>query len=1027
MNKIIRYLLALLVVIDTILLIFAFKGDSHNYLHNLKDADDFNENWSVKTEDEIIEDVTFPYVLSRNAGSICELRNTVPKKWAGKTLYFFSMNKNVSVELDGEQIYKLENDKEGSSPGALFNMVNLPEDFKDGSIVIKLEILHSEKTECFASIKVVERDDVTALLFNQSFWEIAASVGIAMFAFIILIMAILSKTVTRSSSDVNSSVNGILYLGAYAICAAVYYLVLSRFPSSYLGYTVVFDYMEYITMMIMPIFMSCYYARNVLSDYRKAIGRVVIVMELNVLVQTVIKVCGVLDFCQMAGATLVCMLLSLIVVEVCMIKMTKREPTIFTHIHLVCISIILIGFIMDCVRNTLMPAGRYGEVAYRSRMAAFIYLFVLTITHVFFLYKNYELNMKVKAILLEQQIDLVNIKNEEMEQARIKAEDAEREANKANEAKSNFLARISHEIRTPINAVLGMDEMILQETKDVAIKSYATDIKGAGKNLLSLINDILDFSKIESGKMELTEIDYDLFAMINDLDTMTYYRAEAKNLEFVVDVDPNLPSLLHGDDLRIKQIIINLLTNAVKYTESGSVKLIIKGTYINEDKINLHIWVTDTGIGIKPEDIDKLYEKFQRIEETRNRNIEGTGLGMNIAVSLLGMMNSELHVMSTYGEGTTFFFDLEQEVVDNEPMGDYNKLSEKIDGAYKSILYAPKANVLVIDDNVMNCKVFSNLLKKTAINVTEGNSGKECLSLVKEHHYDIIFMDHMMPDMDGIETHRNMMNMDHMCKDTPVIIFTANAIKGAKEMYLKEGFNDFITKPIIPEQLEDMIRAYLPKELIQDSDNPVAVMNGDNKTQGVEDLPVIEGVDWKIAMLHFSEMDMLLDTAKNYYQTLATSIEDIEALYANLDNDLDNYRIKVHALKSTSALIGAMTVSTLAKLLEFAARDNEIDTIHSIHPVLVKEASKLWEALDEEFAVDKEKVSDGYIKDLLEILKGKANQLDIDAMDEIMAQLEKYSVKKEVADNYKKLAAAVVNVDIDEALMQIDEMLSVYQ
>lgn len=388
------------------------------------------------------------------------------------------------------------------------------------------------------------------------------------------------------------------------------------------------------------------------------------------------------------------------------------------------------------------------------------------------------------------------------------------EADRANEAKSSFLANMSHEIRTPINAVIGMNEMILRESSESAIRQYAYDARSSANTLLGIINDILDFSKIESGKMEIILAEYELKQLVTDLVNMIEKRAKDKGLELQVEVYPELPSRLYGDDVRIKQIVTNLLTNAVKYTERGRVTLTFSG-HIVQDRLQLYVCVEDTGIGIKQEDLDKLFSAFERIEEKRNRNIEGTGLGMSITTLLLNMMGSSLEVSSEYGKGSAFSFVLEQQVVDNTPIGEMTKKEESISYQYKEAFTAPDARLLVVDDNVMNCKVFKALLKKTKVQVTECYSGAECLQLTEEYKYDMIFLDHMMPELDGVETFRLLRSDSASLNlDTPVVVLTANAMSGAKEQYMADGFDAFLAKPIVPDELEQMLIDMLPKELL---------------------------------------------------------------------------------------------------------------------------------------------------------------------------------------------------------------------
>ncbi len=403
-------------------------------------------------------------------------------------------------------------------------------------------------------------------------------------------------------------------------------------------------------------------------------------------------------------------------------------------------------------------------------------------------------------------------RQKEMEAEILKLEKTAAES--ANEAKSSFLAQMSHEIRTPINAILGMNEMVLRESSEPQIKEYAENIKSSGRTLLSIINSILDFSKIEDGKMEIEPVSYETATLIYDLENTILERAKTKGLELIIDADEKLPKTLRGDDIRIKQVITNLLTNAVKYTEKGSVTLSVKKESETDGTAMIAVSVIDTGIGIKEEDIGVLTESFKRVDLIHNRTIEGTGLGLSIVTGLLSKMDSQLEVKSVYHQGSAFSFVLPQKVENSEPMGDYkkrtHKQAEKDDKEEK--FSAPDARVIVVDDNKMNLKVAGKLLGLFGIKADMVGSGKEALQVLSEKEYDIIFLDHMMPEMDGIEVLREIKARKLISDKTEVIALTANAISGVREMYLSEGFDDYLSKPIEPAELEAILRKYLNAE-----------------------------------------------------------------------------------------------------------------------------------------------------------------------------------------------------------------------
>ncbi len=421
-----------------------------------------------------------------------------------------------------------------------------------------------------------------------------------------------------------------------------------------------------------------------------------------------------------------------------------------------------------------------------------------------------------------------------------KLREERRVAEQSNEAKSDFLAQMSHEIRTPMNAVLGMNEMILHEStrardflpdkkdeireKFADIAGYSANINSAGKNLLSIINDILDISKIEAGKIEIREGNYELSSILNTMNDIVTPRAKAKGLEFIIDAKEDMPDCLYGDEVRIRQIITNVVNNAVKYTREGCVTLYVSAgephVFEAGKTMDLIIRVLDTGIGIKKEDIGRLFDRFERMDMKQNSAIEGTGLGLAITKQLLEMLNGEISVTSVYGEGSEFTIRLPQKIVSAEPIGDFRTKAEEdisdVESDKNDSFTAPDARILIVDDTRLNLIVAMGLLKDTKIRTDLSGSGKGALNMMSKVSYDLVLLDQRMPEMDGIETLRHIRDREKESgRNVPVICLTADAIEGARQRYIDEGFTDYLTKPIDAHALKKMVKKYLPKDKIE--------------------------------------------------------------------------------------------------------------------------------------------------------------------------------------------------------------------
>lgn len=457
-----------------------------------------------------------------------------------------------------------------------------------------------------------------------------------------------------------------------------------------------------------------------------------------------------------------------------------------------------------------------------------------------------------------------------------------------------------------------------------------------------------------------------MFSVINDCYNITKARAESKLLAFDMEIDPKLPCVLWGDEVRIRQIINNFLSNSVKYTQKGRILLSIGFEQREEDQILLTIVVKDTGIGIRKEDMEKLFQTFTRIEESRNRNIEGTGLGLNLTKNLVELMGGEIYAESTYGEGSCFTAKIPQKVISHEPVGDFQLMYQRAlqnTRSHKISFTAPQAKVLVVDDVEMNLKVFKGLLKKTGIQIDAAESGMSCLEYVKKKHYDLIFLDHMMPQMDGIETLQKMKLMDADCnRDTPVIMLTANATRGAREEYIAAGFSDYLTKPFHEEDLQELLVKYLGAyvhsidEAAPDTANPLPELGIPAQSQNEADvfatpkeqdvmkcLGDIPELDVQTGLVYCMDEEFYEEMLKEYMHG------DKEALLNQFfeAKDWNSYATTVHALKSTSLTIGAAALSDEAKALEMAAKDGDESYIASHHNAVMEHYRNLLNQLQQ--------------------------------------------------------------------------------
>ncbi|MGN0650768.1 MAG: response regulator [Oscillospiraceae bacterium] len=553
--------------------------------------------------------------------------------------------------------------------------------------------------------------------------------------------------------------------------------------------------------------------------------------------------------------------------------------------------------------------------------------------------------------------------NAELIQTRDEAEEATAAAQKANQAKTEFLSGMSHEVRTPINAILGYNEMILRECSDKDIIQYSMNVQSAGKTLLSIVSDILDYTEIENGRLELDNADYSAVSVLNDVITYGEYYTEKKDIKLKTNISSDIPTMLHGDSIRITQIFNNLVSNAVKYTDTGYVEIGVSWEQTGTDKGCLSAYIKDTGIGMKEEDVSRISSSFLRMDKKRTQNIQGIGLGLTIVTRLLAKMDSKLIVKSEYEKGTTVSFRIEQTVVDPKPVGVFRTSGSSVQ--YNSgkvpLFTAPNAKILAVDDNSMNLDLFKGNLKHTKIIIDTATNGVEALALINKNKYDLIFLDHMMPVMDGMETLKTI-KKQNLCPNVPIIVITANALPGEKEVYLNAGFDEYLSKPVTSKQLCETVRRFLPAGFIYDADSEESYEScnipSSPAVQSIIEAPPAapeSAADSGSLLERLSFLDTetgmmyCCDSEEFYLEIINTYLSErkTDSIKQYFDSeDYDNYRIQVHALKSTSRTIGAADMASEAEKLEMAAKSGDTEYIKANTQRVLTEYAALLEKLE---------------------------------------------------------------------------------
>lgn len=599
----------------------------------------------------------------------------------------------------------------------------------------------------------------------------------------------------------------------------------------------------------------------------------------------------------------------------------------------------------------------------------------------------------------------------------------------ANRAKTNFVSNMSHEIRTPMNSIVGITEILLRSRHSPKEQEYLLNIQSSGRVLLTIINDVLDCSKMEAGKMQLFDEPYDTCSLFHDLRISMENRIGHSGLELIYDIDQDIPCKLKGDMGRIRQVIINLVNNAIKYTEKGSVRFSVHVRQKNTDKVMLYYEVADTGIGIRKEDQKILFDAFQRVEMDRNRYVEGTGLGLTISQNLVNMMGGVIEVESEYGKGSRFFFTIEQTIIDPTPVSAVNYNGQKDNVTEKEaecLFIAPEAHILLVDDNELNLVVAKELLKPLRMQIDTAENGLQAVKMVRGSQYDLVLMDHMMPVMDGIEAAKAIRALpEDKYQKLPIIALTANAMVDARKEFLNAGMNGFVAKPIDFARICNQLKLWLPKDLVRDVPKEEAkkLLADDLSDREIQPEDPQMGFSFEEGVKYCGSKAALMKTIRIFYRTIDSKADKIEQCLK--EGLISDYVVEVHALKSSALLIGAVPLSEAAKELEGYGKQGKTEVLEEKTPdvlTLYRDLKNILRPYAEKEEDAKKEFSDGEWITALQQIHQCIEQFDLDGVDQIMEQLEEYQVPECIRESMDQLRVYVADVSLEEIMELTDTM-----
>ena len=814
------------------------------------------------------------------------LKTILPKNIKDNEYIFFETRKDVSVYINNDLRKDFIEARDVNIPGGSFKrfLMSVPLNEADSGAVLMI-VRHSDQDIDRGAPELIigTHSAVVGYLFRSVGLVFILSVIVLIFSFVSFVVSIVLRLMYKQRIDMTYGALGIFIIAAWLITDS------SLFPFVF-GVYHVNGLLSFLLCLMIPLGLIIYLSSILRGRYRRCMAAAIVIAILNAVVWPFLHFSGILDFYYMvdiANAVLVI----LVVAGIAILTIDALKGNIDDYRYTV---IGFLGFLAACLfelMNILLAGSIIKDAVPMVMGLGFLLTFIVI-----------------------QQVNDLRKMNEEKQHAI-----------DISEAKTRFLASMSHEIRTPINAILGMNEMILRENNDKTIDEYSKNIKTSGKMLLMLVNDVLDFTKIEAGKLEFKEAEFSMADMLYDVLSLIKERAEEKSIGLNTEIREEVPDELISDEFRLRQILVNLLNNAVKYTEKGSITLSLGGKY-TDDGYELMLCVKDTGKGIRKEDQEHLFEAFSRADIRENINIEGTGLGLAIVKSIVDSMNGELGVESVYGVGSKFWVKLPVKYKDKEPLKKDFMESRKDKAAETGTcsFTAPDAKILAVDDNRSNLTIIKLFLKRNLIVPDLCSTGERAIELCKEKKYDLILLDHMMPKPDGIETLHIIKSSDSsLNKDTKAIVLTANALAGSRQMYMKEGFDDYLTKPLDSGLLEETVKNMLPAEKVM----AAAVQPAVQTSLSLRDrLTAVGGLDYDTALKYSAgDEEMLLEIIGD----VADGCDDhVKKMRKSLEEkDIQAYRIEAHTIKSTMLTVGLKEFSERAKKHEFAARDNDTDFV----------------------------------------------------------------------------------------------------